>query len=51
MNQGRQLVRKLPLVLGWEAESRFEDLVPIMMEADLRQVTREAAMPKYTEIT
>lgn len=36
--------------LGWEAKVRFDGLVRIMMDADLRYAEREAAMPKETHI-
>jgi GDPmannose 4,6-dehydratase len=36
--------------LGWEAKVRFDELVRIMMDADLLKAEREAAMPKETHI-
>lgn len=36
--------------LGWEAKVRFDELVRIMMDADLLKAGREAAMPKETHI-
>jgi len=28
-------------VLGWQAKTRVEDLIPMMVDADLRRVGRE----------